>query len=117
MFTMLDHLITADGEEENRHHKNIRKMIEELICTRGDAEYTQGEINKRYKISTERRHEITSDIFLRTFNKFPRLVTAIYNQCLKRGISEEYGRQQISFQWQNPAKELVRNHPNTVQQD
>ena len=28
---------------------------------------------------------ITSDIFLRTFNKFPRLVTAIYNQCLKRG--------------------------------
>ena len=28
---------------------------------------------------------ITSDIFLRTFNKFPRLVTAIYNQCLKKG--------------------------------
>jgi len=28
---------------------------------------------------------ITSDIFLRTFNKFPRLVTTIYNQCLKRG--------------------------------
>jgi len=28
---------------------------------------------------------ITSDIFLRTFNKFPRLVKAIYNQCLKRG--------------------------------
>ena len=28
---------------------------------------------------------ITSDIFLRTFNKFTRIVTAIYNQCLKRG--------------------------------
>jgi len=28
---------------------------------------------------------ITSDIFLRTFNKFPRIVTAIYNQCLIRG--------------------------------
>ena len=27
---------------------------------------------------------ITSDILLRTFNKFPRLITAIYNQCLKR---------------------------------
>jgi len=28
---------------------------------------------------------ITRDIFLRTFNKFPRIVTAIYNQCLIRG--------------------------------
>jgi len=28
---------------------------------------------------------ITSDIFLRTFNKFPRRVKAIYKQCLKRG--------------------------------
>jgi hypothetical protein len=43
---MLDHLITDDGEEENQHHKNIRKMIEEPIYTRDDAEFTQGEINK-----------------------------------------------------------------------
>jgi len=28
---------------------------------------------------------ITSGIFERTFNKFPRIVTAIYNQCLIRG--------------------------------
>ena len=28
---------------------------------------------------------ITSDIFLRTFNEFPRIVTVIYNQCLIRG--------------------------------
>jgi len=28
---------------------------------------------------------ITCDIFVRTFNKFPRIVTAIYNQCLIRG--------------------------------
>jgi hypothetical protein len=28
---------------------------------------------------------ITAGIYLRTFNIFPRLVTAIYNQCLYRG--------------------------------
>jgi len=28
---------------------------------------------------------ITNDIFLRTNNKFPRIVTAIYNQCLIKG--------------------------------
>jgi len=28
---------------------------------------------------------ITTDIFLRIFNKFPRLVQAIYNQCQKMG--------------------------------
>ena len=28
---------------------------------------------------------ITGGIYLRTFNIFPRLITAIYNQCLKRG--------------------------------
>jgi len=27
---------------------------------------------------------ITSDIFLRIFNKFPRQVTNLYNKCLKR---------------------------------
>jgi len=26
---MLDHLITDDGEEENQHLENIRKMIED----------------------------------------------------------------------------------------
>ena len=35
--------------------------------------------------NSPRIYGITSGIFLRTFNKFPRLVTTIYNQCLKRG--------------------------------
>jgi len=43
---MLDHLITDDGEEENQHHKNIRKMIAERIYTSDDAEFTQREIKQ-----------------------------------------------------------------------
>jgi len=88
MNTTLYHLITNDGEEENQHHKNTRKMIEEPIYTSDDAEFTQGEIKQMIEIFNRKKAPgmdgITSDIFLRTFNKFPRIVTAIYNQCLKR---------------------------------
>ena len=33
MNTKIDNLITDDREEENRHHKDIRKMIDETIYT------------------------------------------------------------------------------------
>jgi hypothetical protein len=89
MNIMLDHLITDDGEEENEHHKNIRKMTEEPIHTSDNAEFTQGEIKQMIENFNSKKAPgmdgITSAIFLRTFNTFPRLVTAIYNQCLKRG--------------------------------
>ena len=64
-------------------------MIEETIYTSDDAEFTQGEIKQTIESSNRKKARgmdgITSDIFLRTFNKFPRIVTAIYNQCLIRG--------------------------------
>jgi hypothetical protein len=64
-------------------------MIEEPIHTCDDTEFTQGEIKKTIESFNGKKAPgldgITSGIFLRTFNKFPRLVTALYNQCLKRG--------------------------------
>jgi len=64
-------------------------MIEEPIQTCEDSEFTQGEIKQTIESFNDQKAPgidgITSGIFLRTFNKFPRLVTAIYNQCLKRG--------------------------------
>ena len=39
---MLDQLLTDDAEEENQHHRNIRKIIEEPIYTRDDAKFTEG---------------------------------------------------------------------------
>ena len=69
MNTMLDHLITDDGEEENQHHKNIRKMIAEPIYTSDDAEFTQREIKQTIESFNRKRAPgmdgITSDIFLR----------------------------------------------------
>ena len=40
-----DHLFTEDGNEETLHHKNIRKAIEEPICTCDDLQFSREEIN------------------------------------------------------------------------
>jgi hypothetical protein len=82
---MLDHLITDDSEEEETYyHKKIRKMIEEPIRTCDDTEFSQGEIKQMMESFNGKKapgiDRITSGIFLRNFNTFPRLVTAIYNQ-------------------------------------
>ena len=88
--TMMNHFIPEDiEEEESYYHKQIRKMVEEPIDTRDDIEFTQGEIKQTIESFNGKKAPgidgITSGIYLRTFNNLPRLITEIYNQCLKRG--------------------------------
>jgi len=56
-------------------------MIEEPIQTSDDTEFTQGEIKQIIESFNGKKAPaidgITSRIFPRTFNKFPRLITAI----------------------------------------
>ena len=86
---VLDHIFTEDREEETLHHKNIRKTIEEPICTSNDLEFCREEIKHTIESFNDKKAPgidgITGGIYLRIFNTFSRLVTAIYNQCLKRG--------------------------------
>jgi hypothetical protein len=89
MNVMLDNIIAEDKEEEETyHHNSIRKIIEEPIHTNNDSEFTQGEIKQTIESFNGKKAPgidgNSSGIFLRTFNKFPRLITEIYNQCLKR---------------------------------
>jgi hypothetical protein len=88
MNVMQDYLITEDREEDTLHHKNIRKMIEEPIKT-SNKEFSQYEIKQTLESSNVKKAPgidgITGRIYLQTFNIFPRLITAIHNQCLKRG--------------------------------
>jgi len=116
---MLDHRITDDGEEENQHHKNIRKIIEEPIYTSDDAEFTQGEIKQTIEIFNRNKASgmdgITIDTFLRTFNKFPRIVTAIYNQCVKRGSFPRRWKTAKIIPIAKPGKETLWIHPNSIQ--
>ena len=75
MNTMLDHLITDDGEEENQHHKNIRKMIAESNYTSDGAEFTQREIKQTIESFNRKKAPgmdgIASDIVLRTLENSP----------------------------------------------
>jgi hypothetical protein len=41
---ILDCLFTEDSEEDNLHHKNVRKAIEDPIHTNKDAHFSQEEI-------------------------------------------------------------------------
>jgi len=88
MNVMLDHLFTEDTEEDTLHHKKIR-TIEEPICTSDDLEFSREEIKHTIESFNDKKAPgidgITDGIYLQTFNTFPRLITAIYNQCLKRG--------------------------------
>jgi hypothetical protein len=71
------------------NHKAIRKAVEEPINTSDDAKFSGEEIKQAIESFDGKKAPgtdgITAGIYLRTFNTFPRLVTAIYNQCLKRG--------------------------------
>jgi 3-keto-L-gulonate-6-phosphate decarboxylase len=86
---ILDYLFTEDSEEENSHHKNIRKAIEEPIHTNEDADFTQEEIKNTIETFNHNKSPgldgITGGIYQRTFHMFPRIITTICNQCLKRG--------------------------------
>ena len=88
MKVMRDYFFTED-REEMLYHKNIRKTTEEPISTSEDVKFSREEIKHTIESFNDKKAPgidgITSGIYLRTFNTFPRLVTALYNQCPKRG--------------------------------
>jgi len=94
-------------------------MIQETFYKRDGAEFTQREIKQTMESLKWQKAPgmdgIKSDIFLRSFNKFRRVLKAIYNLSLQRGNFQDGGRQKI-FQKQNSGKKIVWNHPNTIQE-
>jgi len=86
---MLDYLFVEDREEETLHHKNIRKYIEGPLNTRDKVAFLREEIKQTIDSFDQNKASgidgITGGIYQRTYNIFPRVITAIYNQCLKRG--------------------------------
>jgi hypothetical protein len=80
MNVLLDYLFTEDRDEETLH-KNIRKNIKEPTDTSDNVEFSREEIkhtidsfNHKKATGTDR---ITSGIYQRTFNIFPRAITVI----------------------------------------
>ena len=67
----------------------MRKSIEEPTSTSEDVEFSREEIRQTIVSFNDKKapgiNGHTGRIYLRTFNLFPELLTAIYNQCLERG--------------------------------
>ena len=86
---LLAYLFEEDNAEKNTHQKTIRKAADEPITTSNDVKFSREEIKQAIESFNDKKAPgidgITAGIYLRTFNIFPRLITAIYNQCLKRG--------------------------------
>jgi hypothetical protein len=75
-----DQLFTED-REDILHHKHIRKNIEEPISSSDDIDFSREEIQHTIESFSDKKAPemdgITGGIYLRTFNTFPRLATAI----------------------------------------
>ena len=89
MNQMLDYLITKDkDQDDNEEHKYIRRMIKESIRTRDDREFTE-EVRRTIESFNCKKapgtDETIREILLQTLKKFPKLITTIYNEYLKRG--------------------------------
>jgi hypothetical protein len=78
---LLDYFFEEDNVEENTHQKTIRKAVEEPIKTSNDVKFSREEIKQVVESFDGKKAPgidgITAGIYLRTFNIFPRLVTAI----------------------------------------
>ena len=88
---MLEYFIPVDdGIMDNEYHRHIRNQIKDPISVQDDREFSQEEVLRVLENMNPQKcpgeDGITSGILLRVFMKFPRFVTAIYNDCLKRGV-------------------------------
>jgi hypothetical protein len=88
--SILEHLIPKDEEtEETDHHKRRRALIEEPMETEDDREFTSEEIRQTIKSIHHKKGPgedgITSQILMWNFERFPRLLTSLYNGCLRKG--------------------------------
>ena len=106
----LEHLIPKDEETvATDHHKQIRTNIEESMGTEDDREFTAEEIRYTIKSKDHKKKPgedgITSKILLRTFERFPRLVTSLYDGCLKEGCFPKKWKKARIIPLTKPGKE------------
>jgi hypothetical protein len=75
--------------EDTDHHKRVMKLVEELMVTEDDREFTTEEIRQTITSIDHKKSPgedgITSRILTWAFDSFPRLVTSLYNGCLRKG--------------------------------
>ena len=86
----LEYLIHKDKKtEETENHKRIRTLMEETMETKDDRDFTTEEIRQITESIDHKKAPgeggITSQILMWNFERLPRLVTSLYNGCLRKG--------------------------------
>jgi hypothetical protein len=110
---ILERLIPKDEKaEETVHHKRIRTLIGEPVKTEDDRDFTAEEIKQTIKSIDYKKaageEGITSKILLWTFERFPRLMTTLYNGCLGTGCFPRRWKRARIIPITKPGKELQR---------
>jgi hypothetical protein len=95
---MLEHFKPEDKEEEedNDYHRIARSRVRDSVDTTDDKFFTVEE-TRRVITSMDNKKSpgidgITGEVYKSVFEIFPEYLTAIYNNCLKRGIFPRDGR-------------------------
>lgn len=90
----LKHMLEHFAPEDNQHddsdlHKQARTLSMEPIYTEDDKEFTVQEIRNAVTSLGEKKAPgvdgITAEIYKGAFKLFPNYITALYNECLKKG--------------------------------
>jgi hypothetical protein len=87
---MLERLIPEDNVlDDTDYHKNVRKLTEQPIETTDDKEFTQDEIRQIIEGLKPRKASgpdgITNEILKIVLKNIPKILTYIYNECLRSG--------------------------------
>jgi hypothetical protein len=113
-----EHLIPKDEAEETDHHKRIRTLIEEPVKTVDDRDFTAEEIKQTMKSIDYKNAPgdgITSKILLWNFERLPRLMTTLYNGCLRTGCFPRSWKRARIIPITKPGKRTATMRPNTGQ--
>jgi len=88
---MLEYFTPEDKEaDDTDNHKLARLQFQELLDTVDDKEFTVEEIRDEIESMGNKKASaedgINGEIYKSTFEIFPNYITAMYNECLRRGV-------------------------------
>jgi hypothetical protein len=111
---MLDHFTPEDNEyDDNDYHKHVRAETQQSANTADDREFTIEEIRKAVKSMDNKRATgeggITGEIYKRTFEIFPKYITAMYNGCLRFGIFPEVEESKTDSNYKTRKRKQLRS--------